>query len=909
MDYKDTLKLPKTEFEMRGNLNKKEPVLQAKWDEMELYEKMMAVREEEGAPLFVVHDGPPYANGNIHLGHALNGIQKDLLVRTKFMAGFKTPFRPGWDTHGLPIETAIQKLGVDRKTMPTHEFRALCEKYALEQVAIQKKDFKSLGKIGDYNNPYITLTKDYEATQIRVFAQMALKGMIFKGLKPVYWSPSSETALAEAEIEYYDRKDPAIYIAFDVVDGKGVLDAGTKLVIWTTTPWTIPANLAISVNPDMEYALVKTAKGNMVMLVSRVEAVLKELDLENEGILKTFKGWEIEHVTYQHPLYERISPVLNGDHVTDEAGTGCVHTAPDHGVEDFDVCVKYGIKPIAPVDAQGHLNEQTGEFAGMFFEKANKAVTVRLEEEGALLKLDWITHSYAHDWRTKKPIIYRATTQWFASIDGIRQQILDEIDKVEWYPKWGQKRMHNMIADRGDWTISRQRVWGVPIPIFYAEDETPIIDEAVFEHVAQLFEEHGSNIWFEKEAEDLLPEGFTHPNSPNGKFTKEKDIMDVWFDSGSSHTAALNHNETPLPVDAYAEGADQFRGWFNSSLIISVALYGIAPYKRVITHGFLKLDGGEKMSKSKSNGLSPNEITSTLGADILRLWVGSVDYHSDINMSQDLLKQVSESYRKIRNTFRFMHGNLEGFDFDKHAVSVESMSLMNRYVLNDAIRVNREAQKAYEQFDYQKATTAVLNSLINTMSSYYLDYTKDILYLNAEDDRARREIQTVIYLTLDMYLKLLSPILVHTTEEMYQIFKPEEESIHLTRFIAVSEDIITKAEAEQMETLLAVRESVFKALEEKRAEKVIGKSLEANVKLHLENDVKETAENVLGQHVAQWFIVSHVDYVEETLSKVMGYEVSVEAYEGHTCPRCWNVVKDVYEDGLCDRCHHVLETK
>ena len=902
MDFKDTLLLPKTDFEMRGNLSQKEPAIQKMWDENELYESMLKVREAEGAPLFVLHDGPPYANGNIHIGHALNGIQKDFIVRSKFMAGFKTPFRPGWDTHGLPIETAVQKLGVDRKSMPLYEFRAFCEKYALEQVAIQKVDFKSLGKIGDYKNPYITLNKDYEAKQIRVFAKMVERGMIYKGLKPVYWSPSSETALAEAEIEYYDRKDPAIFVAFDVVDGQGVLDAHDRLVIWTTTPWTIPANLAISVNATLDYALVKTERGNLVMLESRIEAVMKDLELENLGVLKTFKGSDIEGVTYKHPLYERVSPVLNGDHVTDEAGTGCVHTAPDHGVEDFDVSKKYGIEPIGPVDAQGHLNEKTGEFAGLFFEKANKAVTVRLEEENALLKMSWLTHSYAHDWRTKKPIIYRATTQWFASIEPVRQQILSEIAKVNWVPAWGEKRMHNMIADRGDWTISRQRAWGVPIPIFYAEDETPIMDVAVMEHVASLFDKHGSNIWFEKEAIDLLPEGFTHPHSPNGKFTKETDIMDVWFDSGSSHTSALNHDETPLPVDAYAEGADQYRGWFNSSLIISVALYGIAPYKNVITHGFIKLDSGEKMSKSKSNGLSPNEITSTLGADILRLWVGSVDYHSDITMSQDLLKQVGESYRKIRNTFRFMHGNLFDFDASLDAVAIEDMSLLNRYVLNEAIKVNNEGLSAYAEFDYSKVTSAVLNSLINTMSSYYLDYTKDILYIEKHDSKKRREIQTVIHHTLDIYLRLMAPILVHTTEEMYQIFKPNQGSVHLLKFEPSRAEIISKEEHESVMNAFNVRETVFKALEVKRAEKAIGKSLEACVTLTLPQSEKDNLESVLGETLAQWFIVSKVDLLE-------GVEnVDVNKYQGHVCARCWNTVATVSKQGLCARCESVVSS-
>lgn len=905
MNYKDTLLLPKTDFEMRGNLNKKEPGIQADWDEMNLYERMQEVRE--GAPLFTVHDGPPYANGNIHIGHALNGIQKDLIVRTKFMAGYQTPFRPGWDTHGLPIENAIQKLGVNRKEMPTYEFRALCEKYAQEQVAIQMADFKSLGKIGDYKNPYLTLNKDFEATQIRVFAEMAMKGMIYKGLKPVYWSPSSESALAEAEIEYRERRDPAIFVAFDVVDGKGVLDAGDKMVIWTTTPWTIPANLAISVNANMEYVLVQTEKGNMVFMESLMESALKELELEQGEILKRFKGRDIEGVTTQHPLYDRLSPVLNGDHVTDEAGTGCVHTAPDHGVDDFNVCALYGIKPISPVNEQGVLTEVTGEFAGLFFEEANKAVTMKLESLGALLKMGWIKHSYAHDWRTKKPIIYRATTQWFASIDSVRQNVLDEIEKVEWTPKWGQKRMHNMIADRGDWCISRQRVWGVPIPIFYAEDGTPIIEQDVFDHVADLVEQFGTNVWFEREAIELLPEGYTHPNSPNGTFKKETDIMDVWFDSGSSHTAALNHCKTPLPVDVYAEGSDQYRGWFNSSLIISVALYGFAPYKQVVSHGFIMHDDGEKMSKSKGNALSPQAITETLGADILRLWVASVDYHSDIKMSQDLLKQVSESYRKIRNTFRFMHGNLANFDIDVDGIAIEELSLLNRYVLNEVIRVNKEAQEAYKAFDYQKVTTSVVSSLTNMMSSYYLDYTKDILYIEKEDDRSRREIQTVIYHALMIYSRIMAPILVHTTEELNRVFRPEDESIHLQEFSKLVDPILSSDEVTSMDSLLKLREAVFKALEEKRAEKVIGKSLEAHVRLHL-NEVDETrVQSILGKHDAQWFIVSKLELVRDALPEVMGYEVSVEKVEGHTCPRCWNIVDVVGEDELCLRCHDVVK--
>lgn len=905
MDYKQTLHLPKTDFEMRGNLAKKEPLIQARWDEERLYHEMLAVRE--GAPLFSLHDGPPYANGNIHIGHALNKVLKDVLVRSKFMAGFKTPFRPGWDTHGLPIEVAIQKLGVDRKTMPIHEFRKLCEDYAREQVEIQKVDFKSLGTVADYENPYITLDKDFEAKQIAVFAEMAMKGMIYKGLKPVYWSPSSESALAEAEIEYQERRDPAIYVSFNVVDGKDVLNSDVKFVIWTTTPWTIPANLAITLNPNMEYSLVSSNKGNIVLLSALIEEVVKSLELEDLEVLKTFKGQELEGITTQHPLYDRLSPIIMGDHVTAEAGTGSVHTAPDHGVEDFNVAQKYGIHPISPVNAQGVLTEVTGEFVGLTFEEANKAVTMKLEEVGALMKMGWIKHSYAHDWRTKKPIIYRATTQWFASIDSVRETVLDQISKVEWHPKWGEKRMHNMIADRGDWCISRQRVWGVPIPIIYAEDETPIMDEIVFAHIVELVAEFGSNVWFERDVKDLLPEGYTHPGSPNGIFTKEKDIMDVWFDSGSSHTAALNHDEVPLPVDVYSEGADQFRGWFNSSLIISVALYGIAPYKNVVSHGFLMQDNGEKMSKSSGKALSPQGIISSLGADILRLWVTSMDYHSDMSLSQDILKQVSESYRKIRNTFRFMHGNLADFDASKDLVAVENMSTLNRYVLNEAIKVNAQAQKDFASFDYQKVTTAVLTSLTNLMSAYYLDYTKDILYIESVNDPKRREIQSVLYTALNMYMRLMSPILVHTTEELQSIMHPDEKSIHLSEFSNLVEPILSAEESATMSRLFKLRESVFKALEVKREEKVIGKSLEAHVKLHLKDDLKQDLLSVCGDHLAQWFIVSKLSLVDETLELVMDVEIEVEANLGETCPRCWNIVDLVDEEGLCDRCASVLK--
>ena len=556
MEYKDTLLMPKTAFEMRGKLPSKEPLIQQRWQEEDLYGKML--KKREGAERFILHDGPPYANGDIHLGHALYKIIKDIIVRSHFMAGYQTPYIPGWDTHGLPIETAITKQGHDRKKMPLAEFRKLCHDFAIEQVERQKKGFLSLGSIGDYDHPYITLDKTFEARQIEVFAKMALDGLIYKGLKPVYWSPSSESALAEAEIEYKDVKSPTIFVKFDVLDGKGVLEGDESFVIWTTTPWTIPANLAICLHPDFTYALVECEKGKLIVLEEMVDALWEKFELKEKKLLKTFKGRELEFITTKHPLYDRESLIILGDHVTRDAGTGCVHTAPGFGADDFYVGMKYGLSAYCNVDEKGCMMEDCGDWlAGQYVEDANKTVTMKLDELGALLKLEFITHSYPHDWRTKQPIIFRATTQWFASIDKIRDKLLAEINRVDWIPSWGKQRMHNMIADRGDWCISRQRAWGVPIPIFYGEDDTPIMDKQVFDHVAKLFEEYGANIWFEREAKDLLPEGYTHLSSPHGIFRKESDTMDVWFDSGSSHTGAMKERGLAYPADLYFEGIYQ----------------------------------------------------------------------------------------------------------------------------------------------------------------------------------------------------------------------------------------------------------------------------------------------------------------------------------------------------------------
>ncbi|MDL2276441.1 isoleucine--tRNA ligase [Breznakia sp. OttesenSCG-928-G09] len=907
MEYKDTLLMPKTDFEMRGKLPTKEPGFQKRWEDENLYEKMLEKRK--GCEKFVLHDGPPYANGDIHLGHAMNKILKDTIVRSRFMEGFETPYIPGWDTHGLPIETAIQKLGYNRKEMKIEDFRKLCYEYALEQVKLQEKGFKALGTVGDYEHKYLTLTKEFEEQQIKIFGKMASDGLIYQGLKPVYWSPSSETALAEAEIEYKDIKSPTIFVKFQVKDGKDILDTDDYFVIWTTTPWTIPANLAICLNPRLEYALVESEKGKLVVLKELVDSLWEKFDLREKKILKTFRGEHLEGITTKHPFYDRESLVILGSHVTADAGTGCVHTAPGHGEDDFNVGMKYGLPAFCPVDEQGKMTEEAGDFlVGQYVDDANKTVTMKLEELDALLKLEFITHSYPHDWRTKKPIIYRATTQWFASIDKIRNQLLQEIENVFWTPAWGETRLHNMIRDRGDWCISRQRAWGVPIPIIYAEDGTPIMEKALFDHFSKLVGEFGTNVWFERDVKDLLPEGYTHEGSPNGEFTKETDTMDVWFDSGSSHTEAMIDRGLPYPADLYFEGSDQYRGWFNSSLIIGTAVYGHAPYKQILSHGFVMDEKGVKMSKSQWNAVSPSKITSQYGADILRLWATSVDYQQDVSMGNSIMKQISENYRKVRNTFKFILGNINSEDFSKDdMVENKALTLVDQHVLIVLNELNHEIKKAYISYDFPSITTKLTNFMTNTLSAYYLDFTKDILYIEKQDSLRRRQVQTVLYKVCDTLLKLWAPILVHTAEEINDHFQAYDDSIHLQSF-NTSETFENAEEIkEKMNRLFAIRKDVFKAIEACRNEKIIGKPLEAHVILHVYDDDKALLESVLGDKLHQWLTVSKVTFTDDVLEKYEVAEVKVEKCNGVVCPRCWNITDARTEDGLCERCQEVLK--
>ena len=916
MEIKDTLTMPKTGFEMRGNLSNKEPKFLERWQQENLYAKM--IEKNANKPMFMLHDGPPYANGNIHLGHALNKILKDFVVRYKNMAGFNTPFIPGWDTHGLPIENALQKQGVDRKKIPLYEFRQKCMDYAYKQVEKQKGDFLRLGSVGDYDYPYITLQKEFETEQIRIFATMAMNGLIYKGLKPVYWSPSSESALAEAEIEYKDVKSTTIYVAFKVKDTKGVLDGDESFVIWTTTPWTMPADLAICLNPDYEYGVFETSnKGNLIFLREFEETLTKELELEDVKLRKVFKGSELELITVYHPMYEdRESIIILGDHVTNDSGTGCVHTAPGHGADDFIVGMKYGLEAFCPVDEKGRMMESAGSrLAGMFYEQANEEVLVWLKEVGALLHSNEVVHSYPHDWRTKKPIIFRATAQWFCSISPIREKILEEIKKVNWYPSWGELRMHNMIAERNDWCISRQRAWGVPIPIIYCEDGTPIMEERVFDHIANLIHENGSNIWFKLDAKELLPEGYSNEHSPNGIFKKETDIMDVWFDSGSSHTSALKPRGFDYPVDLYLEGSDQYRGWFNSSLIIGTAVNGVAPYRNVVSHGFIMDDKNQKFSKSLGNGVAPQDVIKQYGADILRLWVGTVAYQSDVKISMDLIKQVAESYRKIRNTFKFMLGNLSDgtlgkFDINKD--KAKELSLIDRFVVEKLHLVVNNYLTCFDNYDFAGGVNEIMNFMSNDLSSFYLDLAKDILYCEEYDSLRRRQVQTVIYKVVDTLLRLLTPIIPFTMEEVYDFFKDENGTFSSqlldmpSRYENIDEELLN-----QYSLVLSLRSDVLKAIEELRGQGIIKSSQEADVRFEiLDENVKKVVDLLPEIEVTRLFIVSNAKETKNLEAKEYSVsKVLVNVHNGVRCERCWNRFDASLLNNLniCKRCESAMK--
>ncbi|CDE15700.1 isoleucine--tRNA ligase [Clostridium sp. CAG:288] len=901
MELKKTLIMNKGDFEMRANLAQKEPTYVKHWSEMDLYHKML--EKNDGREAFYLHDGPPYANGDMHAGHALNKILKDMIIRYKSLKGFYTPFTPGWDTHGLPIENAVVKNGVDRKTTPIVDFRKQCAKYAFKQVDKQRKQLLRLGVVGDYENPYITLTKEYEKGQIEIFADMALKGYIYKGLKPVNWSPSSESALAEAEIEYKDVTAKTIYVRFQVTEAKGPISVGDYFVIWTTTPWTLPANLAICLNPLFTYGVFKTDKGNLIFLKSKAEELKETLGLSECELIKEFKGSEVELSKCKHPYYDKDSLIILGDYVSDDAGTGCVHIAPGHGLDDFKVCLKYGIKPYCPVDEHGYMTKDAGEeLAGLFYEEANDKSIELLERNGALLKLIEITHSYPHDWRTGKPLIFRATPQWFCSLSAIKQNLLDEVEKVSYSPKWGKVRLHNMIEGREDWCISRQRAWGVPIPIIYAEDGTAILDKKVFDHIAELIGQYGSNVWYEREAKDLLPEGYTTEHSPNGLFTKEKDIMDVWFDSGSSFRSVDIAKGYPYPADLYLEGNDQYRGWYNSSLILAVATTGIAPYKSIVTHGMIVDGNGEKFSKSKGNGIDPNKICDTYGADILRLWVSTIDFQAESKLSEELIKIVSESYRKIRNTFKFMLANL--FDDAEHVFDPEceyELSELDKMILAKLNSLMETVDKEYASYDFIGVQSAIFNFMVNDLSAFYLDLAKDVLYCDAVDSLRRKGVQKVLYEMVRKLSIALSPILPFTMEEV-------NDHLHkgaTPGSIALSDyptEKVDEVALNEYKNLVAIRNKALKLLEVARSNGLFGQNPEASLTLSLEGEQLALANKLGEEELARILQVAKV---------TLGENEGATKFVGERCERCWCYFDHLEEDSeghhICERCAEVIK--
>lgn len=897
MEIKDTLKMPKTTYPMKASLSTKEVEIQKEWEELDIYNKL--IEKNKNNEKFFLHDGPPYANGDLHIGHALNKILKDIINRQKNMAGYYSPVIIGWDTHGLPIENALTKnKKVKVKDLSTNEFRDMCKAYALNQVANQKEQFFRLGILGDKDSTYVTLDKSYEAEQIRVFAKMIKNDMIFKGLKPVYWSPSSHSALAEAEIEYQDKRSPAIYVGFEVEEFEE-----TKAVIWTTTPWTIPANQGIAVGENIDYSIIKTNKEKFLLATSLIENFIEKLEIENYEIIESFKGKELEHKKVIHPLNKKKFEIMLADHVTEESGTGCVHTAPGHGEDDFLVGKKYNLETLSVVDPYGKMIN-TGKYDGMFYEDANKEIGQDLEECGALLNLSFIKHSYPHDWRTKKPVIYRATPQWFASIEKDKEGMLDAIKDVNWINTWGEKRLYNMIKDRQEWCISRQRKWGVPIPIIYNEDESPIFEQDVLEHIAQLFEENGSNIWFEKTAKELLPKGYTNELSPNGLFTKELDIMDVWFDSGVSHSAVMKNRLGSYQSDLYLEGSDQYRGWFNSSLITGYITQNKAPYKNALSHGFA-LDGkGNKMSKSLGNVITPKQIYQKYGADILRLWVSTVDYQSDVKVSDEIIKQVSEIYRRIRNSFRFILGNLNDGELFNEEMSLDfsEMNIGDKYIISKVNKLNKDCQNYYENYEFKKVVDEINNFITIDLSSFYFDYIKDILYIYDVSSKDSLAVKTTLLYVFKVLVKLLTPIIPHTSYETWKYLY--ENPIMLENFEKPLELDFEK-EVNLVNKIIHLRDVVNKEIEEKRNEKVIGKSLEAELKIQINNKDFEELKSV--ENLSLYLIVSNINFVDN-LSDEEDIVVEVSKYSDHNCQRCWKFYKEEELDaeGICPSCKEII---
>lgn len=928
MDYSKTLNLPETEFPMRAGLPEREPEFLKYWEENKIYEKKQELHA--GHKKFVLHDGPPYANGKIHMGTALNKILKDIIMKYKYAQGFDTPYVPGWDTHGMPIEhAAIKNLGLNRHELDTLVLRKECHDYALKWIDEQRTDFKRLGVLGDWDHPYITMTHDYEAVQIHVFGEMAKKGYIYKGKKAVYWCPHCETALAEAEIEYGEEKSPAIFVKMPLVKDNGMLPEAAQgkpayIVIWTTTPWTMPANVAIALHPDFEYAWVECEGEILFMAKEMLEAVGKVCKKDLSNIIGTCKGKDMEYAECRHPFetIDRKSLVVLADYVTLEAGTGCVHTAPGHGADDFETGVRYNLPIICPVDGSGKLTAEAGaDFAGMFVFDANVPIIKYLAGLNRLFGKENIRHQYAHCWRCKNPIIYRATEQWFASVDGFREEALNAIaNDVQWIPSWGEARIHNMVADRHDWCISRQRVWGVPIPIFYCEDcNEHLVNDDTINAVADLFAKEGSDAWWAHSAEEILPQGTKCPKCGGTHFRKESYIMDVWFDSGSSHAAVCKTRpELAWPADMYLEGSDQHRGWFQSSLLTSVATEGKAPYRAVLTHGYVVDGEGRKMSKSVGNTVAPQEVIAQYGADIIRLWAASSDYKADIRISKEILKQLSEVYRKIRNTIRYILGNTNDFNYETDKVEFKDMLELDRWALMHMQLLKKEVSAAYESYDFHVLYHAIHNFCSIEMSSYYLDILKDRLYAYKADSFERRSAQTAMYeIMLDLVV-MIAPVLSFTMEEVWQFMKKPAsmpESVFMMPWPECKEEYIDEALESKWDNFIEIRSEITRVLEGARRAKTIGHSLDAKVELHATGEALAILRSVEGD-LATLLIVSQAKLVEGLAGGVEAtgredLKVTVQAAEGEKCERCWiysdTVGKDAEHPTVCARCAAALK--
>ena len=920
-NYNDTIHKMQTPFEMRAGLPKKEPKMLEDWEQNHVYEQM--IKNNEGKPQYILHDGPPYANGNIHMGTALNKIIKDIIIRYKNMSGFQAPYVPGYDTHGLPIELkALSSLGDKKAGVSKLELRQICKEFATEHIGVMNEQFKRLGVQGDFENPYLTLRPEFEARQVEIFGEMAKKGYIYKGMKAVYWCPEDRTALAEAEIEYAEDECDSIYVRFKLTDDpNGVLAKHNIpldkawIVIWTTTTWTLPANVATCLNPNLEYAFVKIGDAYHIMARELVESTMKGCHIDEYEVLpETVLGSELELMQYQHPFLDRKGLVILGDHVTLEGGTGCVHTAPGHGVEDFEVCVNHypQVPVVVPVDDAGRLTAEAGEkFSGLKVWDANKVILEHIKESGHLMGVQHITHQYPHCWRCHHPIIFRATEQWFCSIDAFKEDVYKAIDSVHWQPAWGHDRMAGMVRDRSDWCISRQRVWGVPIPVFYCKKCGKYhITDASIKAVSDLFRKEGSDAWYKYDANDILPKTEVCECGASD-WEKDPDIMDVWFDSGSTWSAVCRERpELRWPVDMYMEGADQFRGWFQSSLLTCVATQGVAPYKEVLCHGWVVDEKGKQMHKSAGNGMEPSEIIRDYGADIIRLWVASSDYTVDVRAGKEIFRQLSEAYRKMRNTARFMLGNISDFDPAKDMVDDDQLFEIDRWALEACNKLTATMRDAYEHYDFSRAYHALYNFCVIDMSNFYMDVIKDRLY--CADDHARRCAQTALYRILVDFTKLLAPILCFTSQEIWS-YIPKLDG--MKDYVVFEQMPEAKAAADEAfeakwDRIMAIRDDVKKVLEQARADKVIGSALEAGLTLYCSKDVYDFLNAIPMDELADLFIVSHVDLVEGeggVKGLVEGLGVSAAHAAGNKCLRCWKYETTVGEDGLCPRCAKVLK--